>query len=192
MAKDKVVPPEALTWEWDGLTAGAQADRYAMTVTIGPYATLMNDPKLSKTTGKWAWAKVPGATDPSQSLASSGGWAMGVAKGSKSQEWAFEFVKRATSVAAMKSTTFDGNAPPRTSVLNDPEVVSRLAWAPAFAEQAKSAIAFPTADDPVFTTCDQQIRPHVSRVLLGQQSAQDALNDAAAEWTRTFARAGIK
>ena len=52
---------------------------YAMTVTIGPYATLMNDPALSKTAGKWAWGKVPGGSTPDDSTSSVGGWAMGVA-----------------------------------------------------------------------------------------------------------------
>ncbi|CAH1651512.1 ABC transporter substrate-binding protein [Chelatococcus asaccharovorans] len=191
LAKDKVVPPEYSTWEWDGLTAGAQADRYAMTVTIGPYATLMGDPAKSKTAGKWAWAKVPGATDPSQATASAGGWAMGVSENSKNKRWAFEFLKMATSKAAMKSTTRDGNAPPRNSVLNDPDVVKALGWAPAFSEMAKVSIAFPTADDPVFTVCDQQIRPHISRVLLGQATAQEAMDAAAAEWKRTLRRAGL-
>lgn len=191
IAKDKVVPPEAMTWEWDGLTSGAQADRFGMTVTIGPYATLMNDPSVSKTAGKWDWALTPGGTDISQSRAPGGGWAMGVSETSKNKRWAFEFVKMATSVAALKSTTKDGNAPPRFSVLNDPGVVATIGWAPAFSEQAKTAIPFPTADDTVFTTCDQQIRPHLSRVLLGQTTAQEAMDAAAAEWTRTLRRAGV-
>lgn len=189
--KDKVVPPEAMTWEWDGLTGGAQADRFAMTVTIASYATLMNDPEKSKTAGKWAWANVPGATDPEQARASSGGWAMGVTEKSHNKRWAFEFVKMATSKAALKSTTKDGNAPPRNSVLNDPEVVAALKWAPAFSEMAKRSVAFPLADDPVYTTCDQQIRPHLSRVLLGQQTAQEAMDAAADEWRRTIRRAGL-
>jgi ABC-type glycerol-3-phosphate transport system substrate-binding protein len=51
--QDKVVPPECLTWEYDEIVAGGQNDRYAMTETFAPYGTLMNDPKLSKTGGKW-------------------------------------------------------------------------------------------------------------------------------------------
>ncbi len=188
--KDKVVPPEALTWEWDGLTSAAQADRYAMTVTIASYATLMGNAD-SKTAGKWAWANVPGATSPDQARAPAGGWAMGVTEASRNKRWAFEFVKMATSKAALKSTTKDGNAPPRNSVLNDPDVVAALQWAPAFSEMAKRSVAFPTADDPIYSTCDQQIRPHMSRVLLGQSTAQEAMDAAAEEWHRTMRRAGL-
>ena len=60
VTKDKVVPPEAMTWEYDEIVAGGQTDRYAMTETFAPYGTLMNDPKLSKTGGKWVWSTVPG------------------------------------------------------------------------------------------------------------------------------------
>lgn len=191
IAKDKVVPPESATWEWDGLTSGAQADRFAMTVTIGPYGTAMNNPEVSKTGGKWAWSRVPGATDPSQSAAPNGGWAMAIPESSPNKDWAYQFIIMATTKTAMKSTTKDGNAPPRFSVLNDAEVVQRYGWAPAFSEQAKTAVDFPVPSDPIFTTVDQQIRPHMSRVLLGQASAQEAMDAAAAEWKRTLSRANL-
>ena len=54
MTKYKVVVPDAITWEFDEIVAGGQNDRYAMTITLAPYGTLINDPKLSKTAGKWA------------------------------------------------------------------------------------------------------------------------------------------
>lgn len=191
VSKDKVVPPESATWEWDGLTSGAQSDRFALTVTFGPYGTAMNDPAVSKTGGKWAWARVPGHTNISQSRTPNGGWAMGIPEGSPNKEWAYQFIVLATSKAALKDTTKDGNAPPRFSVLNDPEVVERCGWAPAFAEQAKSAVDFPLPTDPIWITLDQQLRPHVSRVLLGQQTAQEAMDAGAAEWRRTLSRANL-
>src|SRR5207245_3622832 len=49
MLKHKVVPPEAMTWEFDEIIAGGQNDRYAMTQTFAPYGTLINDPQPSKT-----------------------------------------------------------------------------------------------------------------------------------------------
>ena len=56
MTKYKVVVPDAITWEFDEIVAGGQNDRYAMTITLAPYGTLINDPKLSKTAGKFAMA----------------------------------------------------------------------------------------------------------------------------------------
>ena len=55
-----------MTWEFDEIVAGGQADRYAMVQMFAPYGTLINDPKLSKTGGKWAWTTVPGPTSPDQ------------------------------------------------------------------------------------------------------------------------------
>ena len=56
VVKDKAVPPESMTWEYDEIVAGGQNDKYAMCQTFAPYVTLMNDPKISKTGGKWAAA----------------------------------------------------------------------------------------------------------------------------------------
>ena len=56
MTKYKVIVPDAITWEFDEIVAGGQHDRYAMTITLAPYGTLINDPKLSQTAGRWAWA----------------------------------------------------------------------------------------------------------------------------------------
>ncbi|TGT71938.1 MULTISPECIES: sugar ABC transporter substrate-binding protein [unclassified Mesorhizobium] len=187
--KHKVTPPEASTWEYDGLVAGGQADRFAMMVALAPNGTLLDDPGVSKTAGKWAWSTVPGATDPSQSMGWSGGWGIGVAEASANKRWAFEFVKMATNTINLKKSAFDGNSPPRKSNLADAQIVSKLKWSKAFAEQ--NAVPIPMPNDPVFAICDQQIRPHISRALLGQATAQEALDAAAKEWHRTFQRAGL-
>ena len=78
MTKYKVVVPDAITWEFDEIVAGGQNDRYAMTITLAPYGTLMNDPKLSKTAGRWGWAVAPGAHSRDESRVSVGGWTFGV------------------------------------------------------------------------------------------------------------------
>jgi len=57
--KHKVVPPEAMTWEFDEIIAGGQNDRYAITQTFAPYGTLINDPQLSKTAGRWPGRPCP-------------------------------------------------------------------------------------------------------------------------------------
>ena len=57
-----------MTWEFDEIVAGGQSDRYAMVQMFAPYGTLINDPKLSKTGGKWAWTTVPGPTSPEQGV----------------------------------------------------------------------------------------------------------------------------
>jgi len=90
MTRYKVVVPDAVTWEFDEIVAGGQTDRYAMTITLAPYGTLLNDPKLSKTGGRWAWAVTPGRHSAANSRVPLGGWTFGVLEAGKNTEWAFE------------------------------------------------------------------------------------------------------
>ena len=125
----KVVVPDAITWEFDEIVAGGQNDRYAMTITLAPYGTLINDAKLSKTAGRWGWAVAPGAHSRAESSVSVGGWTFGVPSACKNKDWAFEFIQFATSKEWMRRSIERGNAPPRVSVLNQPDVQERFGWA---------------------------------------------------------------
>src|SRR5580700_1351163 len=185
--KYKVVVPDAITWEFDEIVAGGQTDRYAMTITLAPYGTLINDPKLSKTAGKWAWAVAPGAHSLAESRVSVGGWTFGVPSGCKNKEWAFEFIQMATSKEWMRRSIERGNAPPRVSVLNQPDVQERFGWAPALAEAMKTATLEPR--EPIWPALELQLRSGISQVLLGQQTAKVALDAVAADWQRSLRRA---
>jgi len=178
------------TWEFDEIVAGGQNDRYAMTITLAPYGTLINDPKLSKTAGKWAWAVAPGAHSRAESSVSVGGWTFGVPTGCKNKEWAFEFIQMATSKEWMRRSIERGNAPPRVSVLNQPDVQERFGWAPALAEAMKTGSLEPR--EPIWPTLEVQLRSGISQVLLGQQTAKVALDAVASDWTRALRRAGLK
>ena len=190
MTRYKVVVPDAMTWEFDEIVAGGQTDRYAMTITLAPYGTLINDPKLSKTAGKWAWAVAPGAHSRAESRVSVGGWTFGVPTSSKHKDWAFEFIQMATSKEWMRRSLDRGNAPPRVSVLNQPDVQERFGWAPVLAEAMKTATLEPR--DAIWPTLELQLRSGIAQVLLGQQTAKQALDAVAADWVRSLRRAGIK
>ncbi len=84
MTKYKVVVPDAITWEFDEIVAGGQNDRYAMTITLAPYGTLINDPKLStdrRATGPGPWR--PAHIRRAESRSSMGGWTFGVPQAGK-------------------------------------------------------------------------------------------------------------
>ena len=74
----KVIPPELLTWEWDEIIAGGENDRYAMTVMHAPYAASLENPKVSKTVGNWAWSQMPGADLPDEGRSWALGWLLSV------------------------------------------------------------------------------------------------------------------
>lgn len=189
MTKYHAVVPDCVTWEFDEIIAGGQNDRYAMAVTLTPYGTLLNDPKLSKTGGHWAWDTVPGGKTKDMSRATLSGWTFGVPKGGKNTEWAWEFIQFATSKEWMRRSIERGNAPPRVSVLNDPDVRGRFGWAPVAAEALKTAQQDPR--EPIWPTLELRLRLAVSEVLLGQKAAKDALDGVARDWERAFRRAGL-
>jgi multiple sugar transport system substrate-binding protein len=190
MTKEKVVVPDSITWEYDEIVAGGQTDRYAMTITLAPYGTLLNDPKLSKTAGRWAWAVAPGRHSAAESRVSLSGWTFGVPAQGKHTDWAFDFIQFATSKQWMRRSLDRGNAPPRTSVLQDPSALEHFGWAPVLAEALKTAQLEPR--EPFWPTMELALRTGISAVLLGQKNAKDALDGVAADWRRALRRAGVK
>jgi ABC-type glycerol-3-phosphate transport system substrate-binding protein len=187
--KDKVVPPEAMTWEFDDIIAGAQKDRYAMSVTFSSYGTLFNDPKLSQTGGRWAWGTMPGHTAKAQSRSIVDGQFMAISKYSKNPDWAMEFIRMACSKDAMLRSMESGNAPPRGSSLRNPAMVAKLGWPAAAAEAIDTGI--PISSHPAWDGLELSLRTGVSEALLGQKTAKQALDGVALEWQRILRRAGV-
>ena len=156
VTKDKVVPPEAMTWDFEEIVAGGQSDRYAIVETFAPYGTLINDPKLSKTGGKWIWDTVPGKTAKSQSKTWVDGHSLGIPKYTKNKDWSLEFIRMACSKQYMRRSMIRGNAPPRGSVLRDPEMVQLIGWTEVAAKAIETGI--PTPGNPVFQALEVSLR----------------------------------
>jgi multiple sugar transport system substrate-binding protein len=188
--KYKLVPPEAMTWAFDDVVAGGQRDRYAMVQMFAPYGTLINDPKLSTTGGKWAWSTVPGPHSKAESRTWVDGHTIGVPKYTRNKEWALEFVSMVCSRQWQKRAMERGNSPPLRSVLDDPEMVEKIGWPPVAAQAIETG--FPTPGHPVWDTLELQMRPALSQALLGQKSAKQALDELAVDWQRTMRRAGMR
>ena len=190
MTRYKVVVPDSITWEFDEIVAGGQHDRYGMTITLAPYGTLIDDQKLSQTAGQWGWTVAPGRHTAAESRVPLGGWTLGVPAAGKNTEWAFAFIQFASSKYWMRRSLERGNAPPRTSVLTDPSVLSHFGWAPVLAKALTTAQLEPR--DPFWPTMELQLRGAISNVLLGQKTAKVALDGVALDWQRALRRAGVK
>jgi N,N'-diacetylchitobiose transport system substrate-binding protein len=190
MARHKVVPPEATTWEYDEIIAGGQRDRYAMTQTFAPYGTLINDPASSRTAGSWAWDTVPGHTAKGQSRTWIDGHFLAVPRYTRNADWAIEFIRMACSRQWHARSMERGNAPPRGSVLRDTDMVAKLGWPPSAAAAIETG--FPTPANPAWDTLELALRSGVSETLQGQKTAKQALDTVAADWQRSLRRAGIR
>jgi len=190
MTKYKVMNPDSLTWEFDGIIAGGQNDQFAMTVTLAPYGEGMSDPKLSKTAGNWGWSLMPGKDSIKQTATYMAGWMLGVPEGAKHTDWSFEFIQMATSKKWLRRAIDLADAPPRVSVLEDPAVLAKHPWAPVLGESLKTAVL--DHQDPVWSTAQLPLRTAISQVLLGQKTAKQAMDDCAVQWERSFRLAGMK
>jgi len=187
VTKDKVIPPEAMTWDFEEIVAGGQGDRYAMVETFAPYGTLINDPKLSRTGGKWIWDTVPGRTEKSQSKTWVDGHFLGIPKYTKNKDWSLEFIRMACGKQFMRQSMIRGNAPPRGSVLRDPALVKSIGWTDVAAKAIESGI--PTPAHPLFQTLELSLRSGLSQTLIGEKTPKQALDGVADDWRRTMRRA---
>jgi ABC-type glycerol-3-phosphate transport system substrate-binding protein len=188
--KYKVTPPEAMTWEWDEITAGGQNDRYAMAIMHAPYAAALDDPKASKTVGKWGWSQMPGAHRPEQGRSWILGWSMSVPSSSRNREWAARFVQYACARQPMLKSMQGGNLPPRASVLSDPAISAQFPWAPMGSLALERAWQVP--GDEAWDALESRLRTGISVVLLGQATAKQSLDQVADDWLRTLRRAGLR
>ena len=92
-------------------------------------------------------------------------------KDGKNKDWAFEFIQMACSKDWMQRSVERGNAPPRVSVLNHPDVRNAIGWAPVLAEAMQTATLEPR--EPIWPTMELQLRSGISPVLTGQKNAKD-------------------
>lgn len=186
--KSNLVPPEAMTWDFEEIVAGGQSDRYAIVETFAPYGTLINDPKQSKSGGKWVWDTVPGRTDKAQSKSWVDGHFLGIPKYTRNKEWSLEFIRMACGKEFMRRSMIRGNAPPRGSVLRDPEMVKLIGWTDVAAKAIETGV--PTPAQPIFPTLGLSLRAGLSQCLLGQKTPKQAMDDVASDWQRAIRRAG--
>lgn len=188
LLRDKVAPPEVTTWEFDEVIANGQSDRYAMGILLSPYGALVNNPKLSKTAGNWAFAAAPGGRDPAQSKVTLGGWIMSVSEHGKHKDWALDFIMMATNKEWLRRSMYRGNAAPRTSVLLDAEIQQQFPFTVASVASFKTGEILPQT--PSWPALEQRLRVGLSQTLLGEAAAQPALDAVAADWQRSLRRAG--
>ena len=188
--KYKVVPPEAMTWAFDDIVAGGQNDRYAMTQMFAPYGTLINDPKISKTGGKWAWSTVQGPHSKEEGRTWMDGHFLGVPKYTKNKEWALEFIAMCCSREWQKRAMIRGNAPPLRSVLEDPEMVEKHRLAAGGRAGDRDRVPDAGTSGVGYVGGAVAIG-HLADAASGRRRRSRRWMKPAADWQRSLRRAGI-
>lgn len=112
--KDKVVDPGTANWFVDELLNGAFTDKYAMNFTWVSFAGAMDNPQISQTAGKWAYAPFPCYKDPTtgekRCAATYGSQGIGINKNSKNKEAAWKYLEWYMSKETQKALVDDPRA----------------------------------------------------------------------------------
>lgn len=187
ITKYKVAPPEVTTWTWDEVTTGFGSGQTAMAMN---YHRMLLDPEVEGAGGTVGFAKVPGKRMEDGTILNAphyGTYYLAVNKFSKNPRWAYDLVITAASPEWMKEYAqflFHGS---RISYYEDPAVVeSRPEYWPVFAESLAIGYARPRIS--VYVEYSETIQAEVSKALLGEQTVEEALANAATKVKELFER----
>jgi multiple sugar transport system substrate-binding protein len=174
IATSKFVPDNITTFT-EPETETAFIEGQAVFARNWPYLwASSNDKEKSKVVGKVGVAPLPSGDNGSASAL--GGWMMGINKYSKHPKEAWEFVKFMTGVEGEKIEAINGGkAPTINSLYQDEEVLNAN---PFFKEKGfQDAIANATSRPvaPNYQEISNIIQIHVSKLLAGQESSEQAV-----------------
>ena len=182
--------PGSLSWDWNGLAEAFSAGGIAMAPEWHEYASVFEDETLSTVAGKVKWALLPKGPAGSKNLWGGTGLAVNSYSPPDQQRAAWMYITWATSPEVQKRLLLEGSTPTRTSVFEDPEVQELIqagtdplvnmlplvleAWKPENIGLAQGKIT-------TWIQVDQAIFTHLSRMLTGSVTPEQAMADAVAE-----------
>jgi ABC-type glycerol-3-phosphate transport system substrate-binding protein len=170
-----VCNPGSLAQDYDEGDATFANGSAAMFMQWNDSIPRYKDPQYSKIGGKWAAALVPGVTQADGSIKRTpciGGWNTGILSDSKNKELAWEFLLWAVS-KDMERRLAVAQPPARSSVLNDPAMVSQY---PEYAPMLKSLeVAFGRPRIKVYSQITDNVEAALSQAVSGQMSPDAAL-----------------
>lgn len=189
----KAVPAGTTSYVWDDLGQGFASGTIALNLDWPGWAGFFNDPEASKAAGN-----VGVAVQPMGSVTRTG-WAglhgFSVTNNCDHKDAAASLVMYLTSEESQLAESAGGSLPSRTAVWeanleaakngDDPFRAEALA---AFAEGAKYSFAVPAIPEWVEST--NIVFPELQAAIVGDKTAQEALDDAAAEVDEMMQDAG--
>lgn len=167
--KDKVVPPDATTYEFPEVLSAFQNEKVAMAIEWNAaYSRLADEKQSPKVFDKFAIADVPGGVSFIHS------WSIAVNSASKKKEAAYKFISWVTNQGA-KKYALAGGVPPVKSVLRDPEVIKARPEFPAIEASINRAKLEPNL--PEWPRIQEMITDGLSKALAGEKSPKEALDE---------------
>lgn len=180
----KYSPPGYQSFNADEVSAHLLQGTAAMSINWPAWISAFNDPAKSKVIGKMEFTVMPGGAKPGR--AEIGNWLIGIPKGSKNSEAAFDFLVWATSAEQMKRSALRGNPPTRKSVFTDAELLAKF---PAYPAQLRSLEnSRPRPRTPQWNEIENAFGIYLSKANSGELSPEDAMNQANAKLAEIIAR----
>jgi multiple sugar transport system substrate-binding protein len=143
-----------------------------------PYAwEAANDPQRSKVVGKVGIQPLP-AFQGQKSVATLGGWQLGISRFSRNPKLAWQFIEHMTSSEMQKRIAlYTGRGPARKALYRDPEILKKN---PQFESQYETfALAAPRPRTPVYLPLSNIMQRYFSSAIAIRDSDIDRLARAA-------------
>lgn len=138
---------------------------------------MANDPKTSKVAGKVGVVPAPGVAGKSEVSAVNGSMGLGITSTSKHANEAWKYITFMTS-AEVQNQYAKLSLPIWTASYDDPAVAKDQEELIAAAKLSLAAM-YPRPTTPKYQELSNALQQAIQEALLGQTSAQDALNEAA-------------
>jgi ABC-type glycerol-3-phosphate transport system substrate-binding protein len=178
------VDPATATWFVSEIMGAAQTDKFAMSFTWVSFAGAYDDPAVSETAGKWAYAPFPCHVDPAtgdkRCAATYGSQGMGISAFSEQKEAAWEYMKWYMSEDVQKMLVDDGRAgfaSARVDLLDYQMVPGTAKWASL--KSITEGWGYDVWTYPEYAQLLDIQQNYMNLAYIGQTSCQEALDQIA-------------
>lgn len=169
-------PPGYTSATWDEVTAQLQQGIAAQAITWGDTAGAMENPEQSVVVGKIGFGDIPVLAEGDESHALHGAWTYAISEATANIDASYLFVAWALSESVQKQIGEKGGVPATISAFENADLIAAL---PSWNQQLSSlenATARPrNAEWPQMS---EQIALQLSRTLVGEATAEQALEEA--------------
>ncbi len=182
----RFMPPGSTSTTYDAVTTNAQQGTVATALQWSWAAFAVDDPKNSKTVGKWSFVQVPSADGSAPSKPHLGQWIISVSKYSKNQEEAKKFAAwLETKKNDVQQAHLGGGEPIRESSYSDPiltEDVLEGTKVKRFRRYPEVVKAMENAQPRPFFPAEERweklVTTPLQAISLGRTTVEQGLSDA--------------
>ncbi len=173
-------PPGATDYWWDQRETAFRSGNVAMMEGWSIARAGYENPEISSVVGKVDVTAAP-VSEGMEPKYGFGGWGIGINADSKNPDAAWEFIKWITSPEVQKEWIRNDGAPIRRSTLEDPELVAEYPWFPLLLQSFEKGDGDYRPRIPQYSIIQDALGTAVNGYLVGEMSAQEALDQAQAQ-----------